>query len=339
MKNNNETPLVSVLLPVYNVELYIEEALCSILNQTYTNFECIVIDDASTDRTVQIIESVKDDRIVLIKKEKNTGYTKNLNEGIKLCKGKYIARMDGDDISYPERFQKQVHFLEENTDIVLCGTQYKVIGRDKYSHHPTNHDELKVKLITGSYIAHPSVMMRASVLKDNELLYDETMEPAEDHDLWSKMVFLGKVANLNEVLLEYRVHANQVSQVRKQQQLKVSSDIKNHMLKKVNNDFYIFNLNTFLNANIVEAFTFYKNHVLLYNSLIEKNKMQPIYSHKYFNQLCKNEIKKLDIKLSEKVKNNSFYVLKKQLFNFSFFKNLGFVQSSKFVFKSLFVNN
>ena len=106
MKNNNETPLVSVLLPVYNVELYIEEALCSILNQTYTNFECIVIDDASTDRTVQIIESVKDDRIVLIKKEKNTGYTKNLNEGIKLCKGKYIARMDGDDISYPERFQK-----------------------------------------------------------------------------------------------------------------------------------------------------------------------------------------------------------------------------------------
>lgn len=202
-------PLITVLLPVYNCEKYFFESVQSILSQTYKHFELLIIDDCSTDKTLEICKSFKDERIVLIEKEKNSGYTDSLNYGISIAKGKYIARMDGDDISLPERFEKQINFLEQNPTISLCGTAIQIIGTNKVLKHPLKHDEIKVNLCKGSSFFHPTVMGKTQMFRDN--LYDKSYEPAEDYELWTRLIFKYNVANLDNILLLYRVHENQVS--------------------------------------------------------------------------------------------------------------------------------
>ena len=209
----NSLPLVSVLMPVYNCESFIREAIQSVLNQTFTDFELLIIDDCSTDATLQILKSYLDSRIQLIEKEKNTGYTDSLNYGISIAKGKYIARMDGDDISLPRRFQKQFDFLESNPEVVICGTAIKIIGKDTIERHPSKHEDLQIKLCFSSVFHHPTVMIRADVLKQNK--YNKEFEPAEDYELWTRLAFVGKTANLEDVLLHYRIHSSQTSSVRK----------------------------------------------------------------------------------------------------------------------------
>ena len=230
-------PLISVLLPVYNCELYIQEAVDSILNQTYSHFELIIIDDCSTDATVSILKTYNDSRINLIIKPKNSGYTDSLNFGIEIAKGDYIARMDGDDISLPERFEKQVNFLENNLDVIMCGTSYRIIGSGKIIHVPENHEDIQHALLEYSAFGHPSVMMRKSTLDKLPFVYNVEKEPAEDYDLWVRLLFAGKLHNLQEVLLEYRIHENQVSSFRSEKQKLISIDIKFDLLKNVN---YIF---------------------------------------------------------------------------------------------------
>jgi glycosyltransferase involved in cell wall biosynthesis len=223
-------PHISVLMPVYNCELYVREAIDSILNQTFTDFEFLIIDDASTDTTVEIIRSYNDFRIQLIVKPLNTGYTNSLNQGLKLAKGKYIARMDGDDISYPERFAKQITYLDANTEVVLCATGYKIIGIDSELSFPENHDTIKLALLKGNCISHPSVMMRKETLDEHLLIYDSTKEPAEDYALWIRLLFVGKLHILPEVLLEYRMYANQVSHRRAVEQKKIDIEMKFKLL-------------------------------------------------------------------------------------------------------------
>ena len=220
-------------MPVYNSELYIREAVDSILNQTFTDFEFIIIDDASTDQSVEIIQSYSDPRIQLIVKPKNTGYTNSLNYGLTIAKGEYIARMDSDDISLPERFEKQIAFLDTHPDVVLCGTQFQFIGSNRISKQPISYEELKVRLISASCIAHPTICFRAKFFKDFGISYDHNQEPAEDYDLWTRLIFISKIVNLKEVLLAYRVHTSQVSSARFLEQRKVSNAIKYRMLQKV----------------------------------------------------------------------------------------------------------
>ena len=216
----NTTPKVSVLLPVYNCELYVQAAVRSIINQSYTDFEFLIIDDASTDATVSIIKSIDDSRIQLIEKPLNSGYTNSLNYGLQLAKGKYIARMDGDDISYPERFAKQIAYLEAHPEVIVCGTTYKIIGNDKLIMVPENHEAIKIGLLWGNCISHPSVMIRKKVLDDLIIIYDSSKEPAEDYDMWVRLLSIGKLHNLQEILLEYRLYSNQVSRKRAEEQKK-----------------------------------------------------------------------------------------------------------------------
>lgn len=206
-------PKVSVILPVYNCDQYIFETIQSVLNQTFADFELLIVDDCSTDKTVAIIKQFDDDRIQLILKEKNTGYTDSLNYAISIAKGQYIARMDGDDICVSTRFEKQVAFLDANPTIILCGSAIQIIGTNTVLRHPSNHEAIKVKLCFGSSFYHPSVMGRIEVFQANP--YDKKYEPAEDYDLWTRLVFQGELSNLEEVLLLYRVHDNQVSNERK----------------------------------------------------------------------------------------------------------------------------
>lgn len=226
-----KTPLISVLMPVYNCELYIKEAIESVLSQTFVDFELIIIDDFSTDTTLQLCNLFSDERIIIIAKDKNSGYTNSLNYGLSIARGKYIARMDGDDICMPERFEKQIAFLETNSDIVLCGTSYGVIGQKGISLLPEIHEEIKIKLLAGNCIVHPSVMFRKETLVTNNLRYDAAMEPAEDYDLWVRLSHIGKLHNLQECLLQYRVHDSQVSAIRNKKQIQVANQVRLKLLQ------------------------------------------------------------------------------------------------------------
>ena len=240
-------PRITVIMPVYNCELYIKEAVDSILNQTFADFDFLIIDDASTDKTVSIIKEYKDSRIQLIEKTVNTGYTISLNYGLKVAKGEYIARMDGDDISLPNRFEKQIAFLDSNPDVVLCGAAIKVIDSDRVIMYPESHDNIKLEFLTQNCIVHPSVMIRKSILDFHSLTYDINKEPAEDYNLWVKLLNYGKLYNIQEVLLYYRVHSCQVSQKRFSLQVESSIETQLELLDFLHNCKDKSSLNSLLN--------------------------------------------------------------------------------------------
>ena len=206
---DNQNILISVVMSVYNGEDYLEEAIESILNQTYKNFEFIIIDDGSTDKSLGIIHRYKelDDRIILISRE-NRGLIASLNEGIKKAKGKYIARMDADDISLATRFEEQVKFMEKNLDIGICGTAIISFGvgiKECTWVLSAQNERLKTELLFSSCFAHPSVMMRRNLINKHELFYDKNFKHAEDFELWTRFAQVSKMNNLTKPLLKYRI--------------------------------------------------------------------------------------------------------------------------------------
>lgn len=203
--------LVSVVLPAYNAELYLKEAIDSVLAQTFTDFELIILNDGSTDQTESIILSYDDPRIVYVKNEQNLGLIGTLNKGMALAKGKYIARMDADDICFPERFKKQVDFLEKNIEYVICGTsayrfQNSILDRKAFN-VPINDENIRIRLFFNSSFIHPSVMLRTEVVKVHNLKFSEYFKYAEDYYFWMDLLKYGKGFNLREKLLYYRVVA------------------------------------------------------------------------------------------------------------------------------------
>jgi glycosyltransferase involved in cell wall biosynthesis len=211
MDKDLKKPLISVIMPVYNCESYIAEAIESILNQTYIYFELIIIDDYSTDSTPDIIVTYNDTRIRFIKKNKNTGLVSSLNMGIDLSKGEYIARMDGDDISNDRRFERQIELMQSNPNIVLCGTWFQIIPSDEIIKHPLKHNDIKKALLDYCALGHPTVMIRKSTLIQEALRYEASVESTEDYELWTKIINKGIVMNIPEVLLKYRRHDEQMS--------------------------------------------------------------------------------------------------------------------------------
>lgn len=202
-------PKISVIMSVYNGEKFLKESVLSILNQTYADFEFIIINDGSTDLSLEILRGFeeKDKRIRLISRE-NKGLTPSLNEGIKLAQGEYIARMDSDDISMPERFEKQITFLEKNKDIALCGTW--AINIDENGNEigeyktPITNKEIKKNILFHNPFIHPSVMIRKEIV-NNIGLYNEKIKYAQDYEYWLRMIKKNKVANLDDFLIKYRI--------------------------------------------------------------------------------------------------------------------------------------
>jgi glycosyltransferase involved in cell wall biosynthesis len=245
----DKIPKVSVLMPVYNCRAFIEESISSILNQTFTDFEFLIIDDCSTDGTYEFLQKLTDPRIKLIAKTKNSGITTSLNMGLDLAKGEYIARMDGDDCSLPHRFQRQVDLLDHDRDIVLCGSWIGFINDDRVKQYPSGPDEIEQTLFRQNPIAHPSVMYRQSVITDHALKYDRSMEPSEDYDLWMRMSLYGKIRNIPEVLLNYRDHNNQVSKLRSKEQKNKNIKIRSRILDRLYSGSSSFNINENIDFN------------------------------------------------------------------------------------------
>jgi glycosyltransferase involved in cell wall biosynthesis len=205
-------PKLSVILPCYNAAEFLPKAISSILAQTFTGFELIIIDDGSTDSSTEIISKQKDPRIRVIRNEKNLGLIETLNIGFASAKGEYIARMDADDISRPERFEKQLAFLEKNTATGVCGTWMHMIHNNKvYKHRYLTSDLIKSALVFNNPIVHPSVMMRKSIISAGTKGYDPAYPHGEDYALWISLLDKTNFAVLDEPLIEYRAHAQQVS--------------------------------------------------------------------------------------------------------------------------------
>ncbi len=217
MDKNIGDPKVTVLMPVYNGAQYLHEAIDSILNQTFADFEFLIINDGSTDGSLDIIKSYNDNRIKLVNNETNLGIVETLNKGIKQARGKYIARMDCDDISMPERLEKQVKFLEVNPEISVVASHIILIDKNgkEFDYWKQDMETRTVKEISHflaieNCIAHPTVMMDRSVV--SIIGYNKRFKNSEDWALWLILIAAGyKIAKLDEIHLKYRIHTGSIS--------------------------------------------------------------------------------------------------------------------------------
>lgn len=210
-----QVPLVSVLMPAYNCEAYVLEAVSSMLSQSFTDFELLVVDDGSTDSTRKLLESVHDPRLRLVSNERNIGLIGTLNRGLELATGRYVARMDADDISAPERLEKQVQFLEAHPDVQVLGTMAKLIDEQgrvfgSLSGYPKDPDGVRQYLLRECCLVHPTVMFIKDAVRSAGG-YDPGARYAEDYDLWLRLSDRHTIANLPDKLVSYRMHRNQVS--------------------------------------------------------------------------------------------------------------------------------
>ncbi len=206
-------PKVTVLMSVYNGECYLNEAIDSILTQTFTNFEFLIIDDASTDGTPQILRNCADSRIRIITNEENLGLTKSLNKGLALARGVYIARMDADDISLPERLEQQVVFLDSHPCAALVGTSCQIIDQKGNSLERCFVPSESVSyndLIKQNCINHGSVLVRREVMEALHY-YDELFKKCQDYALWLQMAKQYQLNNIPNILYKLRIHPNSVS--------------------------------------------------------------------------------------------------------------------------------
>lgn len=198
-------------MSVYNGAAYLRPAIESILAQTFADFEFLIVDDASTDDSVAIIESYHDPRIVLIRNEQNSGLAASLNRIIDQARGTYLARMDADDVSLPERLATQVTFLESHPDVVLVGSFAQIMNSSLLMRQPTTHDTLAPHLLFRTSFIHPTVVFRRAFLMKHALRYDTAFRQTQDYELFTRIARIGTVANIPKVLLLYRQHEKQAS--------------------------------------------------------------------------------------------------------------------------------
>jgi len=226
----SKKPLLSVIMSVYNAQNYLKDSIESILNQTYKNFEFIIINDGSSDNSLEIIEEyAKQDSRIKVINQKNKGLPFSLNRGIEMSSGEYIVRMDADDISLPYRFEKQLDFMQKNPEIGICGSSIIAFGEVKEAIKKFYKDDkmLKSELLFSTCFAHPTVFMRSSLFKEFNIKYNEEFVNSQDYELFSKMAKITKFANIQEPLLKYRVSKNSVTK------LADSKNLRFNLLKKI----------------------------------------------------------------------------------------------------------
>lgn len=225
---------VTVLMPVYNGELYLREAMDSVLAQTYSDFCYMIIDDGSVDTTAQLVKSYSDERIFYLKNDVNIGLVATLNRGLALIDSEYIARMDADDIWHHDKLQKQIDLLDSRPDVGICGTCINKFGDVNGVYmFPEESDSLKVGLLFYCMMSHPSVVYRNSFLKESHQLYRSEYFPAEDYKMWIEALQYTKIYNIQEVLVEYRQHQQQICREKQQIQHEKENKVKAEQLKLI----------------------------------------------------------------------------------------------------------
>lgn len=228
-------PRLTVIMPVRNGEKYLRAAIDSVLIQTFSDFEFLILDDGSTDGSAGIVESYTDPRIRLIRNATRSGIAATLNRGLDLSRGEYIARMDCDDISLPDRFAEQLAFLERRPEIGICGCSIRYIGkgRKRVSRFPSDPEVVRCVLLFAASLAHPTAVMRKALLEKAGLRYDPGFLRAQDYDLWARASRHFPISNVPRVLLLYRRHDEQVGSLHEQEQQRFADIVRRVQLEEI----------------------------------------------------------------------------------------------------------
>ncbi len=293
-KKDYKKGLISVVMSNYNTSInYLKKAIDSVLNQTYSNFEFIIIDDGSTDDSLEFIKSYDDPRIRLIINAENIGLTKSLNKGLEVAQGEFIARMDTDDICYPERFEKQVEYLKNHPDTIVCSTWAESIDENdndtqqKWVMAPfKDMKTFKICLLFSNdpNIVHPSVMINHSLLSKYKLKYNENFSYAQDYELWSRCSKYSNCYILPSKLIKYRIHSESICLSKKDAQDECAYRVINNQLDYLGLE---------LNDDIKKYHFRYLTQMKPYDTKIKKwikeiikgNKKHRIYDHRLLKKI------------------------------------------------------
>lgn len=231
---NSYMPEISVIMPVYNAGKFLAAAIESVLKQNYTDFEFIILDDASTDNSLEIISKVCDPRIVLIANEENLGVARSLNKGIELARGRYIARMDADDISMPNRLARQVRFMQDHPEIGISGGWVQMFGNGPPSiaRVPSDPEEIAAYMLFETPMWHVTVIMRRDLIIRHKLRYNPKFSRSEDYDLWTRAIVHFPLANLNEILVRVREHGGSATRANWDEMTKQTEIILGRLLEQ-----------------------------------------------------------------------------------------------------------
>ena len=229
-------PRLTVLMPTYNVAPWVEEAIQSVLNQTYRDFDLLVVDDGSTDDTLDRVRSIQDNRIRIAAFPDNIGLAENLNRGLDLIDTELVARMDGDDIAEQDWLETGVHVLDTMPEVGICSFGFKFFGtKTSLVRFPEHNEDSKAQMLFGCTVIVP--VFRKSVFTDNHLRYLTETFPAEDYSLWARAYRVAKVYNVQRTLFHYRTHATQISTARREAQIIKSNEVRLQMLEWLSSDF------------------------------------------------------------------------------------------------------
>ncbi len=227
---------VTVLMPTYNVAPWVEEAVQSVLRQTYTDFELLVVDDGSTDNTLERVRSIQDNRIRIAAFPDNVGLAENLNRGLDLIDTELVARMDGDDIAEPDWLETGVHVLDAMPEVGICSFGFQFFGtKTSLVRFPEYNEDSKAQMLFGCTVIVP--VFRKSVFTDNHLRYLTETFPAEDYSLWARAYRVAKVYNVQRTLFHYRTHPSQISTSRREAQIVKSNEVRLQMLEWLSPNF------------------------------------------------------------------------------------------------------
>lgn len=288
--------LISVILPVYNAERYIKESVDSILKQTYSNLELIIIDDCSIDGTAQILDSYTDPRIVRITNDRNRGIVYSLNCGLSAARGVYIARMDADDISLPNRFERQLEYMKNHPEVIISSCWFETFGaHNNVVKFQEKHDNIYPEFLFGNHFLHPGYFMDAVKMRKHNLSYDENMKLVEDYDMAIRAGSIGMLANVPEVLLKYRVHDKQTSSISSLRQHELGAILRKKLLLGLGIDLDSTQCAIFEDICVWEKYDICDNHTAkialdIYRSMLSQNKIARIYNDRCFAELIYNRM-------------------------------------------------
>lgn len=268
-------PRVAVVMPTFNCEAYIGAAIASILAQTLQDFELIIVDNGSKDGTVQVARSYEEvDRRVRVLVHPHGGVSGALNFGIAQSNSEYIARMDGDDISDPRRLEIQIEFMEQNCDVIICGTDMISFKGDskRRNFYPTTDRDCRIFLLLRSCFSHPTVVIRRGAFSDHQF-YKSEYNFAEDYQAWCELVDAGRFHNIGEPLYMYRLHDNQVTHEKRAKQIALHLAISERHHRRLGVDFDKTALECIIDADKVMSVREYKRVVQFFTRLLRLNRI------------------------------------------------------------------
>ena len=228
-------PKISVILPVHNGMPFLSEAIGSVLDQSFHDFECLLIDDGSSDGSQEYFQSLTDQRLSVLVHKQQKGLAASLNEGFELAQGDFIARMDADDICHPQRFKEQIAYLQAHPQVDICGTWARTFGegREQLWRYPETDSEIKAEMLFASVLVHSSVMLRAATVRSQNIRYEDPLKAAQDYELWSRIQDQVQFANVPKLLMDYRIHPEQVGAISGTTQQRVADEVRERQLERL----------------------------------------------------------------------------------------------------------